>query len=62
LRAGLIDKLLLFVAPKLAGGADAPSLFAGAAAERMADTIGVVRLTSEPVGEDLLVTAYIHEP
>ena len=62
LHAGLIDKLLLFVAPKLAGGADAPSLFAGAAAERMADTIGVVRLTSEAVGEDLLVTAYIHEP
>jgi diaminohydroxyphosphoribosylaminopyrimidine deaminase/5-amino-6-(5-phosphoribosylamino)uracil reductase len=62
LNAGLIDKLLLFVAPKLAGGADAPSLFAGAAAERMADATGVVRLTSEPVGEDLLLTAYVREP
>jgi diaminohydroxyphosphoribosylaminopyrimidine deaminase/5-amino-6-(5-phosphoribosylamino)uracil reductase len=62
LRAGLVDKLLLFVAPKLAGGADAPSLFAGAAVERLSDALPVTRLTSAPVGDDLLLTAYLHEP
>jgi diaminohydroxyphosphoribosylaminopyrimidine deaminase / 5-amino-6-(5-phosphoribosylamino)uracil reductase len=61
LRADLIDKLLLFVAPKLAGG-DAPSLFAGAGAERMADAIPASRLSSEPVGDDVLLTAYLHLP
>jgi diaminohydroxyphosphoribosylaminopyrimidine deaminase/5-amino-6-(5-phosphoribosylamino)uracil reductase len=62
LHAGLIDKLLLFVAPKLAGGADAPSLFAGHAVESIADTIPATRLTCEPVGDDLMATAYLREP
>jgi diaminohydroxyphosphoribosylaminopyrimidine deaminase/5-amino-6-(5-phosphoribosylamino)uracil reductase len=62
LRAGLVDKLLLFVAPKLAGGDGAPSLLAGPAVERMADAMAVTRLTCEPVGEDVLLTAYVHEP
>jgi diaminohydroxyphosphoribosylaminopyrimidine deaminase/5-amino-6-(5-phosphoribosylamino)uracil reductase len=62
LRAGLIDKLLLFVAPKLVGGDDAPSLFAGPGTELLAGAHPVVRLSCEPVGEDLLLTAYLHEP
>jgi diaminohydroxyphosphoribosylaminopyrimidine deaminase/5-amino-6-(5-phosphoribosylamino)uracil reductase len=62
LRAGLIDKLLLFVAPKLVGGADAPSLFSGPGAERLADALPVTHLACEAVGEDLLLAAYIHEP
>jgi diaminohydroxyphosphoribosylaminopyrimidine deaminase/5-amino-6-(5-phosphoribosylamino)uracil reductase len=62
LRAGLIDKLLLFVAPKLAGGDDAPPLFAGPAAARMEDAIALSSLEATPVGEDVLLTAYLHEP
>jgi diaminohydroxyphosphoribosylaminopyrimidine deaminase/5-amino-6-(5-phosphoribosylamino)uracil reductase len=62
LRAGLIDKLLLFLAPKLAGGDDAPSLFAGPAVERLADALPVTRLDWQPVGEDLVLTAYLREP
>jgi diaminohydroxyphosphoribosylaminopyrimidine deaminase/5-amino-6-(5-phosphoribosylamino)uracil reductase len=62
LQAGAIDKLLLFVAPKLVGGADAPSLFSGSGVERLADALPVARLTCEPVGEDLLLTAYVREP
>jgi diaminohydroxyphosphoribosylaminopyrimidine deaminase/5-amino-6-(5-phosphoribosylamino)uracil reductase len=62
LRAGLIDKLLLFVAPKLVGGTDAPSLFAGRGAERLVDAFPVTHLSCEPVGEDLLLTAYLREP
>jgi diaminohydroxyphosphoribosylaminopyrimidine deaminase/5-amino-6-(5-phosphoribosylamino)uracil reductase len=62
LRAGLIDKLLLFVAPRLIGGADAPSLFSGPGVERLVDALPVTHLSCEPVGEDLLLTAYLREP
>ena len=55
LEAGLVDKLLLFVAPKLAG--DGPFLVP--ALER---PLGLQHLTSRQVGEDLLVEAYLRDP
>ena len=62
LRAGLIDKLLLFVAPKLVGGDDAPPLFVGPAVRAMADALTVSSLEAGRVGDDLLLTAYLREP
>jgi diaminohydroxyphosphoribosylaminopyrimidine deaminase / 5-amino-6-(5-phosphoribosylamino)uracil reductase len=62
LRAGLIDKLLLFIAPKLVGGDDAPPLFAGPGAHSLAEAVPVGELEVEPVGDDLLLTAYLNEP
>jgi diaminohydroxyphosphoribosylaminopyrimidine deaminase/5-amino-6-(5-phosphoribosylamino)uracil reductase len=62
LRAGLIDKLLLFIAPKLVGGDDAPPLFAGPGARSLAEAVPVGELGVEPVGDDLLLTAYLNEP
>ena len=62
LRAGLIDKLLLFIAPKLVGGDDAPPLFAGPGARSLAEAVPVGELEVEPVGDDLLLTAYLNEP
>jgi diaminohydroxyphosphoribosylaminopyrimidine deaminase/5-amino-6-(5-phosphoribosylamino)uracil reductase len=62
LRAGLIDKLLLFVAPKLVGGDDAPALFAGPGARFLAEAVPVEELEVEQVGDDLLLTAYVNEP
>ena len=53
--ADLVDKLLLFVAPKLAG--EGPGLLAG-----LAQRAALTRLTAQPVGEDVLLTAYVHEP
>jgi diaminohydroxyphosphoribosylaminopyrimidine deaminase/5-amino-6-(5-phosphoribosylamino)uracil reductase len=55
LRADLVDKLLLFVAPHIAGGGPtfAPKLDA---------PVELKRLTTEQVGDDLLLTAYVHEP
>jgi diaminohydroxyphosphoribosylaminopyrimidine deaminase/5-amino-6-(5-phosphoribosylamino)uracil reductase len=51
----LVDKLLLFVAPKLAGAG--PPLVSGL------DTPATLRrLTARPVGEDVLLSAYVHEP
>jgi diaminohydroxyphosphoribosylaminopyrimidine deaminase/5-amino-6-(5-phosphoribosylamino)uracil reductase len=55
LRADLVDKVLLFVAPQIAGSGPsfAPDLPAPAELRR---------LTAEPVGDDLLLSGYVHEP
>ena len=55
LAADLVDKLLVFVAPVLAGEGAAP--VAGLPQPRT-----LRRLSSERVGEDVLLTAYVHEP
>jgi diaminohydroxyphosphoribosylaminopyrimidine deaminase/5-amino-6-(5-phosphoribosylamino)uracil reductase len=55
LRADLVDKLLLFVAPRLSG----------AGPRFLGDLEGAIELTglaAEPVGDDVLLAAYIHAP
>ena len=54
-REGLLDKLLVFVAPKLAGAG--PRLFEG-----QIPAAQLRRFTSRTVGEDVLLTAYVNEP
>lgn len=55
LREDLVDKLLLFVAPTLAG--EGPTLLAGTVPARR-----LTRLEARQVGEDVLLSAYVHEP
>jgi diaminohydroxyphosphoribosylaminopyrimidine deaminase/5-amino-6-(5-phosphoribosylamino)uracil reductase len=55
LRAGLVDKLLVFVAPALAG--EGPRLFG-----ELEQSVPLRRLESRLVGKDVLLSAYIHEP
>jgi diaminohydroxyphosphoribosylaminopyrimidine deaminase/5-amino-6-(5-phosphoribosylamino)uracil reductase len=55
LQAGLIDKLLLFVAPVLAG--EGPRFLGDLAAP-----VELGRQSAERIGDDVVVTAYIHEP
>ena len=62
LRADLIDKLVLFVAPKLVGGDDAPPLFAGPGVRALTEAVAVTSVEVSRVGEDVLVTGYLHEP
>ena len=56
LDAGLVDKLLVFVAPVLAGG-DGPHLL-----PRLGSVRDLSRLSARLVGEDVLLEAYVHEP
>ena len=53
--ADLVDKLLLFVAAKLAG--EGPWLVA-----RLPAPVALKRLRTEQVGEDVLLEAYVHDP
>jgi diaminohydroxyphosphoribosylaminopyrimidine deaminase / 5-amino-6-(5-phosphoribosylamino)uracil reductase len=55
LRADLVDKLLLFVAPTLAGAG--PGLI-----DQLELPRALTRLSARPVGPDLLLEAYLHEP
>jgi diaminohydroxyphosphoribosylaminopyrimidine deaminase/5-amino-6-(5-phosphoribosylamino)uracil reductase len=54
-RADLVDKLLLFVAPKLS--AEGPGLVTA-----LPEPVSVTRLSSRRIGQDVLLTAYVHEP
>jgi diaminohydroxyphosphoribosylaminopyrimidine deaminase/5-amino-6-(5-phosphoribosylamino)uracil reductase len=51
----LVDKVLMFVAPKLAGAG--PGLVAS-----LPQAVTLSHLTARPVGEDVLLAAYVHEP
>jgi len=53
--AGIVDKLLLFVAPTLAG--DGPR-FLG----ELPEPLSLLHLTTRAVGEDVLLEAYLREP
>ena len=55
LEAGLVDKLLLFVAPALSG--EGPLVLPG-----LERPLRLVRLTSRQVGDDVLLEAYLREP
>ena len=55
LAADLVDKILVFVAPRIAGAG--PGLVSALPSVRT-----LSRLAARPVGEDVLLEAYVHEP
>ena len=55
LELDLVDRVLVFVAPRLSG--EGPGMLAG-----LARPLDLRRLESRPVGDDVLVQAYVHEP
>ena len=55
LEAGLVDKLLVFVAPRLSG--EGPGMLEG-----LPRPLELTRMESKPIGEDVLLQAYVREP
>lgn len=55
LEADLVDKLLVFVAPTISGAG--PGMLEG-----LPSPLSLARLESRPIGEDVLLQAYVHEP
>jgi diaminohydroxyphosphoribosylaminopyrimidine deaminase/5-amino-6-(5-phosphoribosylamino)uracil reductase len=55
LEAGLVDKLLVFVAPRLSG--EGPGMLEG-----VLRPLALTRMEARPIGDDVLVQAYLNEP
>ncbi|NBD22638.1 bifunctional diaminohydroxyphosphoribosylaminopyrimidine deaminase/5-amino-6-(5-phosphoribosylamino)uracil reductase RibD [Paenibacillus glycinis] len=58
LELGLIDKLLLFVAPKVIGGQAAPGVFQFEGFEKMAHAVPFRDVQVERIGADIFLSAY----
>ena len=59
IQAGIIDKIVAFVAPKILGGRDIPG-FGGTGIARLADAIRLSSLSVVTAGPDLVITSYVH--
>ena len=57
LDAGLVDRLVAFIAPVIIGGEDAPSPIRGKGAQKMADAIRLGEVQIDRFGPDLAITA-----
>ena len=62
LRAGLVDKIMLFMAPKIIGGSASIACFHGEGTEHLTDAIPITDMTVTPVGEDFLIEGYPQKP
>lgn len=56
--AGLVDKVVLFVAPMLIGGDEAPPAVGGKGAAQLKKALRLERLRTEAVGPDLMIVGY----
>ena len=59
LQAGIVDKVMVFVAPILIGGKDAPGPLGGKGIRRLADAFKIKNMTVNPIGNDILLEGYI---
>lgn len=57
--AGVVDKVMFFVAPKIIGGAEAVTAVEGRGAASLDEAIMLEAMTARPVGEDVLIEAYV---
>ena len=58
LDAGLVNKVTFFIAPKIVGGADAPSAIGGRGVEAMSEAVALEHVTVVQHGSDIEVTGY----
>ncbi len=60
LKQGLVDKVTAFIAPKILGGAKAPTAVGGNGIAAMEDALCLRGMNVKRVGDDLMVTGYLH--
>jgi diaminohydroxyphosphoribosylaminopyrimidine deaminase/5-amino-6-(5-phosphoribosylamino)uracil reductase len=58
-RRGIVDKMVIFVAPRIFGGREVPA-FGSVGVSGLDDAIGIGSWECESVGRDLMITAYVH--
>ncbi len=59
LQAGIVDKLMFFVAPKLIGGKDAPGPIGGVGIARLAEAFELRNVKITQIGVDFLIEGYL---
>lgn len=57
--AGIVDKVMFFIAPKIIGGRKAVGAVEGVGAETMNDVLMLRDMTATPIGQDILIEAYV---
>ena len=57
--AGVVDKVMFFVAPKIIGGREAVTAVSGEGVARVADAIPLEGMQARTIGEDILIEAYV---
>lgn len=60
LRSGLIDEFILYMAPKLIGGENAPTAVGGRGIESLADVLDLTIVSVERLGQDIKLIAKKH--
>jgi diaminohydroxyphosphoribosylaminopyrimidine deaminase/5-amino-6-(5-phosphoribosylamino)uracil reductase len=59
-RAGVVDELVLYTAPLLIGGRDAPGILGGTGLSPISEAVPLEIRTFERIGTDLKVVADVH--
>ena len=59
LEAGIVDKVLVFVAPILIGGKDAPGPLGGKGIRQLASAFKIKNMTVNQIGNDLMLEGYL---
>ena len=59
LRRDIIDKIVVFVAPRILGGREIPA-FGSVGVDRLSDAVEIRNWQFENVGPDLMITGYVH--
>ena len=54
-----VDKVVLFVAPKIIGGAGAPGPYGGAGSDLLSEAVELEDLVVRNLGEDLMIEGYV---
>jgi diaminohydroxyphosphoribosylaminopyrimidine deaminase/5-amino-6-(5-phosphoribosylamino)uracil reductase len=59
LRAGIIDKIVVFIAPRILGGREVPAM-GGEGIDKLSDAMPVHDWSVKTIGRDLMVSGYVH--
>jgi len=59
LMRGFVDKVMFFIAPKIIGGADAPTPIGGIGVRRLSEAITLKEVEVKRIGPDILIQGYV---
>ena len=59
LKEGIVDKVVVFMAPRIIGGTEAPGMVGGSGCARLSDAWKLEEVSFSPVGEDIMLVGYL---